>query len=52
MHALAVAKDEGDALLPDELTGYAARSAAEKRRREKGTVTFLQKPKKGDSPLS
>jgi cyclic dehypoxanthinyl futalosine synthase len=35
MHNLAVAKDAGDAPMPDELTNYAARSASEKARRQR-----------------
>jgi cyclic dehypoxanthinyl futalosine synthase len=33
MHRLAVAKADGDPAMPEELSGYAARSASEKRRR-------------------
>jgi cyclic dehypoxanthinyl futalosine synthase len=35
MHSLAVAKEAGDTAMPDELTNYAARSAAEKARRQR-----------------
>jgi cyclic dehypoxanthinyl futalosine synthase len=35
MHSLAVAKEEGDPAMPDELTSYAARSASEKARRQR-----------------
>jgi cyclic dehypoxanthinyl futalosine synthase len=46
MHALAVAKEDGDALLPDELTGYAARSAAEKQRRKGDSHLFTKSEKR------